>query len=133
MSSLTSQEFAIDTSYFTSNVAPGGQGGHRWFCNVQENTGVTSGTVVRSIRVWTHQGRYLRGLRVEMTDGTTRNIGQQSDDASATFYIEQGEFITSAKLWSNDFHGGRCGGLQITTSLGHTFTCNTRPSSNVDM
>lgn len=113
---MTLVPFPIDRAYFTSNNAVGNTGGTRFLWNVGEGAPVVTAQV-RSLLFWA-DSHCVRGVQMKSTNDKTAPgalTGKPSGKATSEFYFSPGERVTSLTLWSNNFSGGRLGGVEIKT------------------
>ena len=115
------QIFAIDDSYFTSKIALGGSGGAEFYFGLGQEQSPQSGTVIRSLRAWC-SSTAMRGLEVNLTDGSNKMIGLQEGTPTETFYFTDGEKVTSLKLWAGPILQGRSGGFELITDKKRKFS-----------
>ncbi len=116
---------SVDTSYFTSDFAIGGDEGTRFYFGLGESQSPKSGTVVRSLRVWVQENQQaVAGIEVELTDGSTALFGKKEGSVTDKFGLANGERIASLKMYAgrNCFDRQSCsGGFEMTTGQGRTF------------
>ena len=114
----------IDTAYFTSAMAVGGQGGNVFRININPDEGLkkSNAVTIKSFKFWSSKD-CIRGMHVKLTNGKDYYQGRQEGWETDDFYIASGERITSLKLWRSGYQTGRLGGVSITTNRGRTFRC----------
>ena len=115
------QILSVDVAYYTSNIALGGGGGNAFYYGLDPQQGPKSGVVVRSLKAYC-DGNTMRGLEVELTDGSKHTFGMVAGTPTDTFYIAEGEKVTSLKLWAGTYLSGRSGGFELTTDQKRTFS-----------
>ena len=115
------QIFSVDEAYYTSNIALGGSGGSGFYYGLDPQQGPKSGVVVRSLKAYCDKNT-MRCLEVELTDGSKQKFGSATGTPTDTFYIAEGEKVTSLQLWAGKYKNGRSGGFELTTDQNRTFS-----------
>ena len=112
---------SVDEAYYTSNIAMGGNSGSGFYYGLDPQQGPQSGVVVRSLKAYIDENT-MRGLEVELVDGSKQMFGQVEGKPTDIFYFAEGEKVTSLKLWAGNFSDGRSGGFELTTNQKRTFS-----------
>ncbi len=116
------QAFNADTTYSTSDVAVGGGGGLTFYIGgVRRGMKPTTGRSVKSLKFFYTENKHMCGLEISLTDGIATFVGRYSDNNTGHFVFEEGEKISSLKVWTDGHDNGRCGRIELVTDRNRQF------------